>query len=248
MTSALSAHQVSQNERMGVEKTNTFTLLLLEEAQAYQAWLFKQIRPFLQGDILEVGCGIGNLTGFFLSYGRVCATDVQEKYLEVIREKYGSHPQLIGTLVWDIRTSPFQHFQRSFDTLVCSNVLEHIEDDLTVLHHFYQILSARGRLVLLVPALKWLYNPLDQNLGHVRRYARKELATKMRQSGFRLLQLTYFNPFGMLGWFVNGSLLRRRLLPEQQVRVFNRFVPLFRFLEQFLPRWTGQSLIAIGEK
>lgn len=233
---------------METVKTNTLTLLLLEQADAYHAWLFEQIRSFLHGDILEVGCGIGNLTGLLLQHGKVWTTDIEEDYLRVIKGKYGNHPHLISASLWDIRTSPLLHLNRTFDTAVCSNVLEHIEDDLMVLHHFYQVLSEGGRLVLLVPALKWLYNTLDQGLGHARRYTKKELATKMEQSGFRLLHLSFFNPFGILGWFINGSLLRRRILPKHQVRMFNRFVPLFRLLEAFIPKWMGQSLIAIGEK
>ncbi len=248
MTSVLNVSKVLPDGKTKTERTNTLTLLLLEHAEAYHAWLFDQIRFFIQGDILEVGCGIGNLTGFLLGYGRVWASDIDGDYLKVVEEKYGSHPNFISTLHWDIRTNPLSLFHRTFDTVVCSNVLEHIEDDLIVLHHFYQVLSKGGRLVLLVPALKWLYNTLDQHLGHVRRYTKKEMATKMKQSGFQLYHLTYFNPFGILGWFINGSLFRRRLLPKHQIGLFNRFVFLFRLLETFSPRWMGQSLIAIGEK
>lgn len=248
MISVSNVYPSFPDDQSGTVRTNTLTLLLLEQAEAYHAWVFDQIRSFIQGEILEVGCGIGNLTQFLLDCGTVWASDIEGEYLEMVEKRYGKHPNFIAPLIWDIRINPLQHFPRTFNTVVCSNVLEHIEEDLIVLNHFYQILSERGRVVLLVPALKWLYNSLDRSLGHVRRYTKKELATKMKQSGFQLLHLTYFNPFGILGWFVNGSLFRRRLLPKHQVRMFNQLVPLFRFLEPFVPRWMGQSLIAIGEK
>lgn len=239
---------MADDNRMETEKTNTWTLLLLERADAYNRWIYERIQSFLQGDVLEIGCGIGNLTGLLLRRERVLATDVKEDYLHVVRGKYEGHPHFMGTQIWDIRTAPPDPLHQTYDTIVCSNVLEHIEDDTTVLRHFHRLLKEKGRLTLLVPALPWLFNQLDKDLGHLRRYSRKELASKIEQSGFRILHLSYFNPFGILGWYLNGSILRRRLLPKNQVEVFNRMVPLFKSLEKIIPDWAGQSLIVIGEK
>ncbi|OGP76542.1 MAG: hypothetical protein A2V86_05085 [Deltaproteobacteria bacterium RBG_16_49_23] len=233
---------------METERTNTLTLLLLEEAASYHQWIFEQMKPFLRGNILEVGCGIGNLTEWLLQRGKVLATDVNEDYLDIIREKYQSHPNLIGAQIWDIRKNPAETFHHIFDTIVCSNVLEHIEDDDMVLRHYYELLPPGGRLILLVPALKLIYNHLDRGLGHFRRYGREELMQKLTRRGFKIFELKYFNFFGILGWFVNGTLLRRQLLPAGQVRIFNRMVPLFMKIEKIIPKWVGQSLIAVGEK
>lgn len=127
------------------------------------------------------------------------AAGVKEDYLQAVREKYKGHPNFIGTLVWDIQTPPPDQFHQTLDTILRSNVLEHLEDDQTVLKHFQQLLKRNGRLILLIPALPWLFNQLDKDLGHLRRYSRKELASKIEKSHFRILHLTYFNPFGILG-------------------------------------------------
>jgi SAM-dependent methyltransferase len=233
---------------MDIERTNTITLSILEKATSYHRWIFEKIKPYLKGNILEVGCGTGNLTGWLLGWGKVVVSDMNEDYLQLVEEKYRDHPNLKGVFIRDIQQEPAKELLASFDTIVCSNVLEHIGDDVSVLKHFHQLLSGEGRLILLVPALKCLYNQLDKDLGHFRRYSKKELISKIEQSGFRILHLTYFNPFGILGWFFNGSILRRRILPQNQVKVFNRMVPLFISLEKIIPNWLGQSLIVVGEK
>ena len=53
------------------------------------------------------------------------------------------------------------------------------------------------------------------------------------------VHLRYFNLFGILGWFVNGTLLRRRLLPARQIGIFNRMVPLFIRMEKIIPTLGG---------
>jgi len=230
------------------EKANTITLSLMERAMTYHQWIYEKISPFLGGDILEVGCGIGNLTGFLLDHGKVLISDVNEKYLQVAGEKFRGHPNLKGSFRWDIREKLAENFSNSFDTIVCLNVLEHLEDDEGVLNNFFDSLPKGGRLILLVPALKGLYNRLDREIGHFRRYSKKELTRKITLSGFRILFLTYFNLFGIVGWFLNGTLLRRSLLPERQVRIFNRMTPFFIKLEKAIPIQLGQSLMVVGEK
>jgi hypothetical protein len=54
--------------------------------------------------------------------------------------------------------------------------------------------------------------------------------------------------FGIVGWFLNGALLRRRLLPGKQVSIFNNLVPAFIEIEKIVPTFVGQSLIIVGEK
>jgi 2-polyprenyl-3-methyl-5-hydroxy-6-metoxy-1,4-benzoquinol methylase len=233
---------------METERTNTITLSILEEATSYHRWIIEKMKPFLTGNILETGAGIGNLTGWLLRQGRVLATDVREDYLNVLREKYRDHPNLVGTLIWDVREGFPGTREASFQTIVCSNVLEHVEKDDLVLTHFYRLLPPGGRLILLVPALKVLYNHLDKGLGHYRRYGKRELLKKMTHRGFTIRYFTYFNLFGILGWYLNGTVLRRSLLPEDQVRVFNRMIPLLMKVEAIIPKWAGQSLIAVGEK
>jgi len=233
---------------MDTQKTNTLTLFLLEGADAYHQWIFEKIRPYLGKDILEVGCGIGNLTELLLSQGRVVASDVNGDYLQTVKKKFQRHPNLKGVLLWDIRQAPPKNLGAPIDTIVCSNVLEHIEDDDDVLKSLFHLLPAGGRLIILVPALKALYNVFDKELGHFRRYSRSELAQKLTRNGFRICSLKYFNLFGILGWFVNGTLLRRRLLPARQIGIFNIMVPLFIWMERIIPTLVGQSLIVVGEK
>jgi 2-polyprenyl-3-methyl-5-hydroxy-6-metoxy-1,4-benzoquinol methylase len=233
---------------MDTELANTFTLSILEEATAYHRWIFEEIRPHLRGNILEVGCGIGNLTAFLLNYGKVTVADINEGYLQTVENKYRGHPNLKGVLLWDIEQKPNRDFNSEIGTILCLNVLEHIKEDEVVLKNLFPLLCKGGRLIVLVPALKGLYNNLDKELGHFRRYSRSELFQKLTQNDFRICSLKYFNLFGILGWFINGTLWRKDLLPARQIRLFNKMVPFFMCMEKIIPNCLGQSLIIVAEK
>jgi 2-polyprenyl-3-methyl-5-hydroxy-6-metoxy-1,4-benzoquinol methylase len=231
-----------------VEETNTLALSILEKADAYHRWVFGKVKGWLGERVLEVGCGTGNLTGLLLCERKVIASDVNPNYLRAVKDKFRDQANLTGTLQWDLKQTPPDSLRASIDTIVASNVLEHVRDDNAVLRRFHHLLPLGGKVIVMVPALKMLYNSLDRSLGHFRRYNKRELMTKLMRNRFSICYLTYFNLFGIFGWFLNGTLLHKRLLSEKQVRIFNTLVPAFMEIEKIIPTFVGQSLVIVGEK
>jgi SAM-dependent methyltransferase len=207
--------------------------------------MFERIRPWIGDRVLEIGSGIGSVSEFLLDRARLVVTDTQPYYLERLRERFGGRANVeVAELYLPTLDGPLA--AERFDTVVCANVLEHVEDDRGSLAIMRSLLEPRGRLVLLVPALPALYGTLDRELGHHRRYTSAELKAKFREAGFRMHHLEYFNLAGVPGWWLTGRVLRRTLVPSGSLRVFDALVPLFR-MERLLPWRVGQSLIAIGE-
>ena len=102
-----------------------------------------------------------------------------------------------------------------------------------------------GTLAILVPAHPALFNGFDRGVGHFRRYTKADLREKLESAGFVVERLWAFNMLGALGWFVNGNLLGKTELPEAQLALFDKLVPLLR-LESKLPRPFGISYIALA--
>jgi SAM-dependent methyltransferase len=221
------------------------TLERLAVAPKFNRWMFDRLRPWIGQRVLEVGSGIGNLSVFLQDRQRVVLTDAEPRYLERLRERFGGRASIdVARLCLPVVDGALA--AERFDTVICLNVLEHIEDDVASLTAMRGLLPPGGRLVLLVPALRALYGSLDRALGHCRRYTRVELIAKLRETGFVLRHLEYFNLAGIPGWWVTGRLLRRSLIPTASLRWYDALVPLFR-LERLLPWRIGQSLIAVGE-
>jgi SAM-dependent methyltransferase len=221
------------------------TLERLAEAPNYNRWMFDRLRRWVGRRVLEVGSGIGNLSRFLLDRERVVLTDTQPEYLERLRARFAEHAN-VGIARLYLPTVDAALADERFDTIVCLNVLEHVQDDRGSLVALRRLLQPGARLVLLVPALPALYGTLDQALGHYRRYTREDLRAKFREAGLHVRHLEYFNLAGIPGWWLTGRVLRRHLLPTGPLKWYDALVPLFR-LERLLPWRVGQSLIAIGE-
>ncbi len=227
------------------DEVGAATLERMAAAPRYNRWMFDRLRPWVGRRVLEIGAGIGTMSAFLLDRERVVLTDTEPSYLERLRGQFAGRPHVTVAELRLPAIDPRLAAER-LDTVVCLNVLEHIEDDRASLEAMHRLLVPGGRLVLLVPSLRALYGTLDEALGHFRRYVPAELSEKLRTAGFRLRHLEYFNLAGVPGWWVAGRVLRRRLIPTGALRWYEALVPLFR-LERLLPWRIGQSLIAIGE-
>jgi len=211
----------------------------------YNRWMFDRLRRWIGRRVLEIGSGIGNLSTFLVDREQLVLTDTREEYLNRLRQRFAGRTNIAVARLYLPNDDSAVARQR-FDKVICLNVLEHVDDDLSSLVAIRRLLAPAGRLVLLVPALPALYGTIDRALGHHRRYTRAGLADLLRATGFTLAHIEYFNLAGIPGWWWAGRVLRRDTIPGGSLKLYDALVPLFR-LERFIPWRLGQSLIAIGE-
>ena len=223
------------------------TLRRMAGMSRYNTWLWEQIAPFTGQRVLEVGAGIGTMTRHLLTKEFILSTELEPSYLERLRAAFGHHPNVTIHPLDLADSLPRWLSAQRVDTVLCVNVLEHIEDDEASLAHFFSILPSGGRVVLIVPALSPLYGTIDQALGHHRRYERDEIVHKLQRAGFLIEQTRFFNAPGILGWYLNSRLLKRRSVPHFQAQVNDFLVPLLRLEKHYRLPW-GMSLLAVGRK
>ncbi|HUD98250.1 MAG TPA: class I SAM-dependent methyltransferase [Bryobacteraceae bacterium] len=218
----------------------------MTRATNYFAWQSRLVARELGQRVVEVGCGIGNFTGMLLDRELVVALDREEACVRTLRERYPGRHNL-HVLTCDAGSDAFLDLARFRpDSVVCVNVLEHIEDDREALRAMASILVPGGVIVLLVPAFDALYGPIDRNLGHYRRYRRGSLARLAGLAGVEIRKLHYVNAAGFFGWWANARLLKRQAQSDGQIAVFDRWLaPILSALEGAVKPPFGQSLLAV---
>jgi SAM-dependent methyltransferase len=223
------------------------TLRRVSHLTRYNDWLWEQVAPFTGRRALEVGAGIGTMTRYLLGREMVVATDVSPIYMERLKAAFEGHPNVVVRPL-DAAAPPPEELQAfHLDTILCLNVLEHIEEDEAALKGFAALLSPGGRVVLILPALQRLYGEIDKAIGHYRRYQRAEIEEKLRRAGFHVETTRFFNTLGIPGWYLNSCLLKRQAVPGLQARLNDLLVPLLRFEANLALPW-GMSLLAVGRK
>jgi SAM-dependent methyltransferase len=131
--------------------------------------------------------------------------------------------------------------------VVCLNVVEHLEDDRGALENIRRVLEDGGRAIILVPYGPKLYGTLDEVLGHRRRYTEDRLIDVSQRAGFVVDEVLKFNRPGVVGWWLNGKVFRRRNFGLGQIRLLNTLTPLFRLVDPWIPL-PPLSIIAILRK
>jgi SAM-dependent methyltransferase len=226
----------------------TLTLNQLAKLDRYNHWVYESISHTLGRRVLEIGSGTGNITQFLCAEEReVTATDIVPNYRNELERLFDGNPKVRVDKFDLTAEAPGAFVADPFDSIVCLNVLEHVEDDLFALKQMRDSLAPAGNLALLVPAHRFLYGAFDRAVGHFRRYERRELAGKLEKTGFVVREMKFFSLAAALPWLINGRLLKRDYIPAGQANLANLFVPLLK-LERLIGPPCGLSLIAIAQK
>ena len=206
--------------------------------------------------ILDAGCGTGHTTLELLNEGYdVTAIDISQELVNFTQRIIKENNYMGDVHTLDL-TNAKVFGENKFDTIVCLDVLEHIRDDELVIRNLCYILKKGGHLIVSVPALRFLYGSRDKKIGHYRRYGRGVLIEKLKTSGFDIVDLRYWNFFGVLPFLFSEKVLHKWIYDDFR---YSRGSSFSIALNTILGWWfsniennvrlpIGLSLIAISRK
>jgi SAM-dependent methyltransferase len=145
------------------------------------------VQPPKNARILEIGCGTGHNLSMLSKFGRVEATEMDATARSLASKRLGR--AVTDAALPDLSDWPTDHF----DLVALLDVLEHVPDDRSALAAIYERLKPGGKLLVTVPANKWMWSAHDVAHHHHRRYAKDELRRVARECGFEVDLLSPFN-------------------------------------------------------
>ena len=215
--------------------------------QFYSKDLVKKMKKGLKIEknnrVLDFGAGTGQLA-------------------EIWRDKYRMNLiclEVDPSLVEILMAKKFKVFQKldqvqdMFEFVYTSNVLEHIDDDVSTLIDIKNKMLVGGRLVIYVPALPFLFSDLDVSVGHYRRYSKKELIKNVTKAGFEVEDCYWNDSLGVLATLIVkllGYKGKLNLGGIKSMYIYDRIIyPISKILDLILFKYLiGKNLFLIAKK
>lgn len=217
----------------------------------FTKWVYDEICSHLKGDILEIGSGLGTYSESIINdfpNSMITLTDISKPYLTNLETKFSSKNVTVIKLDLNNHEDFVKIGYNKFDSIIAINVLEHVKNDEFALEELFKMLKTNGRLIILVPAYKLLYNVIDKSIGHWRRYTKKELKNKVTKNNFTIAKLYSFNMLGILGWYVNGNLCKKAKINKSASGIFDKIIPMMKIVESISGKRIGLSIICFCKK
>jgi SAM-dependent methyltransferase len=150
-------------------------------------YLTREAKLPQDGRILEIGCGTGHNLPMLAQFGTVEAIEIDPAAREIASERLGR----------PISAAPLPMLpgieRGAYDLIAVLDVVEHIEDDVAALRAMAACLKPGGKILVTVPAHRWMWSAHDVVNHHHRRYSKATLAKAISDAGLRSNGLRYFN-------------------------------------------------------
>jgi 2-polyprenyl-3-methyl-5-hydroxy-6-metoxy-1,4-benzoquinol methylase len=220
----------------------------MRQATRYGAHVYELFKHYIGARVLEVGSGIGTISLRLVDHAEmVVGIEPNPNCVGPLKEAIAGHPRFTLKECHLEECDPGELAADRFDTVVCVNVLEHIEDDVAALRTFRNSIVPHGHVVIFVPAVQAAYGPLDAELGHYRRYSRARLARAFAEAGLEVVKLRYTNPIGLAGWMYNSHVTKSRTHSPSQVKLFDRLIaPWALPIDRLVAPPLGLSLVGVA--
>jgi SAM-dependent methyltransferase len=215
---------------------------LFADATNWKSYWAERLRPFVRGDVLDVGAGLGATFEYLNEPARAwTCLEPDPELARRIEQRFGTHAKAPRVLRGTTAALPPDS---RFDTVLYIDVLEHIEHDAAELERATTFVRSGGSLIVLSPAHPLLYSPFDASVGHFRRYTARTLRA-LTPPGVALTELFFLDGLGACASLF-ARVARRREPTKAQIRTWDRLiVPVSRATDRLTRKFVGRSVIAV---
>lgn len=224
-------------------------LELFRNAKNWKKYIADMVRPYIAGQVLEVGAGIGGTTATLCHDAGTPWTCLEpDKYqFQIVASliNRGALPSNCNAILGTIESIPSFTL---YGTILYIDVLEHIDDAVKELQSAATHLISGGNLIVLAPAFQWLYSDFDKAIGHCRRYTMSSLKA-ITPAGLAVKKTAYLDSAGLLTSMANKWLLKKSVPTTQQISFWDDcLVRISRVTDPFFGYRLGRSILIVWSK
>lgn len=212
------------------------------------------ISKLKKGNVLDVGCGAGYFV-YCAKKNNIQAIGLEpNKRLIEISKKYYKGLNIINKPAEDLHT-----IKQKFNNITLVDVLEYVNDDKLVVKKVYNQLKQNGRLIIVVPTMKFLHVERTKKVGDKRRYSKNELIKMLKKNRFTIKEIRYWNFLGFWSTLIIEKILKKELSSNMGGLRSDNLRGIKKYINKLLSFWfnriennvnfgLGMSLLCIAEK
>ena len=222
----------------------SWELEFFDAAKNWRKYQFKNILKYINSSVLEIGPGTGHNVQYYKNRAsQITLLETNKNLANSLKSKFDEDKKII------VLNSDIHIQEKTFDTIMYMDVLEHIKTDKKEIKKAINLLNPGGYLIIFVPAFQVLYSNFDRDIGHVRRYRKFFFFNLAKKYKIKLIELKYFDSIGFIFAIIN------RLVGTNNqnnvglgVKIWNNFIFLSKFFDSILKNMFGKSLLCILKK
>jgi len=220
-----------------------YDLQIISGAKNYNKWIINSFNPYIKGKVIEVRAGHGNISELLSEQSTsLISVDPDENNCTIIRNKlkFYSHTKVFSGFLKDLSLKDGV----KTDSIVYINVPEHIENEIEELSLAKNLLNSECYICNFVPALQMLYGTVDKQVGHYRRYSKKNLIDLFENKlKMKIVIINYFDIAGVIPWYILSCVLKLTGQNPTTVKIYDKLVvPVMSRIEKHLKLPFGKKI------
>ena len=223
-------------------KYNGWELKFFDDSKNFRNYQLKLINKYIKGHIAEVGPGNGANLSCYLKYPKKIDLYEPTKQLYLnLKKKFKKNKKIF--------TYNKKLFTKKNKYILYLDVLEHIKDDKKEIIKALKSIRKNGYLIINVPAYSHLYSNFDRDIGHHKRYEKKDIRIILRSLKFKKVYLTYYDSIGyILALLSKLSSSDYKKKFEQKIKMWDFLIPISKFIDFLTCNLFGKSLLIVIKK
>lgn len=216
-----------------------------DNAINFRKYQFRLLNKHIRGKVAEIGPGNGSLLE---KYIKICSKidlfEPSKKIFLNLRKKFSKKKRV------KVINSKFKEKKNFYDCIIYLDVIEHIKNDKLEILKALNSLKKNGFLLINVPAFQFLYSQFDKDVGHYRRYNKKDFLKLLSKMKYSTVKMVYYDSLGLILYLISKIFLGANYKKKfsNKVKLWDKLIPISFLIDKSILNYFGKSLMVIIKK
>jgi phospholipid N-methyltransferase len=216
-----------------------------DNAINFRKYQFRLLNKYISGNVAEIGPGNGSLLEKYMKISsKIDLFEPSKKIFLNLKKKFSNKKKV------KVINSKFKEKKNFYDCIIYLDVIEHIKNDKLEILKALNSLKKNGFLLINVPAFQFLYSQFDKDVGHFRRYNKKDFLKLLSKMKYSTVKMIYYDSLGLILYFISkiflGSNYKKKF--SNKVKLWDKLIPISFLIDILILSYFGKSLMVIIKK